>query len=282
MQTIPIKYLFKLMLLCALFVLQSYAQAEIKVTYYIPDASGSPVAATDEQGKVLWRKHYKPFGEEIEQGNASRNNHIGYTGHVHDKSTGLTYMGARYYDPIVGRFMAMDPAGVNPNDPRTFNRYVYANNNPYKFVDPDGRLSMLIEGIGVGLIGFGILTAVNPEKSKEMTAPLLQGWKSFNQDGNVDNDLVDGVLDGAEPGDKTKGRTTNWDKPGGMDQANNDFDKLVPSGAKPIDDSGDGDNGRKGVMEDGRKVNVRPNSSDGRPTLEIQNGKNKTKVRYND
>jgi len=143
MQITPIKQLFKLFLLSAFFALQSYAHAEIKVTYYIPDASGSPVAATDEQGKVLWRKHYKSFGEEIEQSEASRNNHIGYTGHVHDRSTGLTYMGARYYDPVVGRFMGMDPARVNPNDPRTFNRFAYANNSPYKYVDPDGRDAIL-------------------------------------------------------------------------------------------------------------------------------------------
>jgi RHS repeat-associated protein len=138
----PIKILLKLIVLLALYALQSYAQAEIKVTYYIPDASGSPVAATDEQGNVKWLKHYYPFGAEIlnepDQTN-SRNNNIGYTGHVNDRSTGLTYMRARYYDPVVGRFMGMDPAPVNPNDPRTFNRFAYANNNPYKYVDPDGR-----------------------------------------------------------------------------------------------------------------------------------------------
>jgi len=178
----------KLLLLSFAIFFHTAINAEIKVTYYIPDASGSPVAATDEQGKVLWRAHRMPFGAEVNKDPASSNNHIGFTGHVHDSSTGLTYMGARYYDPIVGRFMGMDPVGVNPEDPRTFNRFSYANNNPYKFVDPDGRLSILIESIGVGLIGFGILTAVNPEKSKEMTAPLLQGWKAFNEGGNDDGD----------------------------------------------------------------------------------------------
>jgi hypothetical protein len=40
------------------------------------------------------------------------------------------------------RFYGMDPAPVNPEDPRTFNRYNYANNNPYRYVDPDGRYSL--------------------------------------------------------------------------------------------------------------------------------------------
>jgi len=53
-------------------------------------------------------------------------------------------MGARYYDPIVGRFMVMDPVCVNPEDPRTYNRFAYAANNPYKYVDTDGRAFMFV------------------------------------------------------------------------------------------------------------------------------------------
>ena len=56
-----------------------------------------------------------------------------------DNQTGLSYMGARYYDPVIGRFMGVDPVGFQENNIHSFNRYAYANNNPYKFVDPDGR-----------------------------------------------------------------------------------------------------------------------------------------------
>ena len=137
--------IFRSTLFLIILLLQYPLNAETKITYYVPDASGSPIAAMDEEGNVKWRNHYKPFGEEIVKDSASANNHIGYTGHVHDRNTGLTYMGARYYDPVIGRFMAMDPAAVNPNDPKSFNRYAYGNNNLYKYVDPDGRKPLAIE-----------------------------------------------------------------------------------------------------------------------------------------
>ena len=66
-----------------------------------------------------------------------------------------------------------------------------------------------------------------------------------------------------------------------MDQANNDFDELIPDGGTAITDSKGGE-GRTGLTDDGRKVNVRTNSSDGRPTVEVQNGKKTTKIRYNE
>lgn len=46
-------------------------------------------------------------------------------------------MQARYYDPVIGRFYSNDPLGFR--DTHSFNRYAYANNNPYKFIDPDGK-----------------------------------------------------------------------------------------------------------------------------------------------
>ena len=45
----------------------------------------------------------------------------------------------RYYDPIIGRFLSVDPVLADPSSGADFNRYWYANNNPYRFTDPDGR-----------------------------------------------------------------------------------------------------------------------------------------------
>ena len=54
------------------------------------------------------------------------------------------YMQARYYDPVIGRFYSNDPVDAlghlsTPNGIHGFNRYAYANNNPYRYTDPDGR-----------------------------------------------------------------------------------------------------------------------------------------------
>jgi len=57
-------------------------------------------------------------------------------------------MKARYYGGPVGRFMSPDPVGVDARTGGNFNRYWYANNNPHKYVDPDGRqgkLAWLVE-----------------------------------------------------------------------------------------------------------------------------------------
>jgi RHS repeat-associated protein len=63
----------------------------------------------------------------------------GYTGHVQDAATGLVYMQQRYYDAQIGRFLSMDPVTTNSATGANFNRYWYADNNPYTFIDPTGR-----------------------------------------------------------------------------------------------------------------------------------------------
>jgi len=113
------------------------AYAERKTTYYHTDGLGSVIAASNESGALLWRKEYAPFGEQLDS--TGEQEKLAYTGKEHDDVTGLTYFGARYYDPHLGRFMGVDPVGFVDSNPMSFNRYAYVNNNPYKYVDPDGE-----------------------------------------------------------------------------------------------------------------------------------------------
>jgi RHS repeat-associated protein len=106
------------------------------IKYQHTDALGSPVAVTDANRVVIERYVYEPYGK-----SSSPDDKPGYTGHVEDAATGLTYMQQRYYDPGIGRFLSVDPVTADGNTGGNFNRYWYANNNPYKFTDPDGRQS---------------------------------------------------------------------------------------------------------------------------------------------
>ncbi|UNK49279.1 RHS repeat-associated core domain-containing protein [Lysobacter sp. S4-A87] len=113
----------------------AFAQQITTVEYIHTDALGSPVAVTDSNGTVIERAVYEPFGRVV--GGPTKDG-PGFAGHVLDASTGLNYMQQRYFDPVVGRFMSVDPVAVRPIGDN-FNRYWYANNNPYRFKDPDGR-----------------------------------------------------------------------------------------------------------------------------------------------
>lgn len=126
---------------CAVLVLvfaTALASAQI-ITYFHNDLSGTPMVATDASGNVVWKENYRPYGDRLNNPAAGANNRIGYAGKPFDAGTGLGYMGARYYDPLLGRFMGVDPAAVAPENLNGINRYAYANNNPYRYVDPDGH-----------------------------------------------------------------------------------------------------------------------------------------------
>jgi len=143
MNTNLVKKLWAGLLLAALLV--TPAQAET-VTYLHTDLLGSVVLETDQNRNVVQRYEYEPYGLP-RQAIADA---PGYTGHVHDAGSGLVYMQQRYYDPEVGRFLSVDPVGVDLARGANFNRYWYGNDNPYTYTDPDGRNA--VAGIG------GILT----------------------------------------------------------------------------------------------------------------------------
>lgn len=138
------------------FVALFAGRASAEITYIHTDVLGSPVAETNSSGGFV-KFHYKPFGETLE----AKRNDVGYTGHMEDKELGLTYMQARYYDPVIGRFYSNDPVGFN--NVHNFNRYAYGNNNPYKYIDPDGNNASIA-------IDIGIRIATNPNTPRAAAA----------------------------------------------------------------------------------------------------------------
>ncbi|MEE9322074.1 MAG: RHS repeat-associated core domain-containing protein [Granulosicoccus sp.] len=125
--------------LLAASVAEAAATDNETTVFYHNDLLGSPKAVTDEKGRVLWFENSRPFGNSTgrraSDGRALGDNaieaaetRIGYTGHTQDTGTGLVYMKARYYDPVIGRFYSNDPVGFTTANPMMFNRYAYANN----------------------------------------------------------------------------------------------------------------------------------------------------------
>jgi RHS repeat-associated protein len=134
-------------------------------TYFHLDPAGTPLMATNEAGAVVWKETYLPYGEKHQPSIAGGSNTIGYAGKPYDNATGLSYMGARYYNPTLGRFTGIDPVGFNPDNLHSHNRYAYANNNPYKYVDPDGRSPVAVAFIGAVGISLAVQDAYNGYQS---------------------------------------------------------------------------------------------------------------------
>jgi RHS repeat-associated protein len=112
------------------------------ITYYHNDLLGSPVVATNASGQVIWRESYRPYGERLTNDPNSASNKVWFTSRRQDAETGLVYMGARYYDPAIGRFLSVDPKRFDEANVHSFNRYAYANNSPYTYNDPNGKQSI--------------------------------------------------------------------------------------------------------------------------------------------
>jgi len=148
-----------LLLVCGLTAsISASATGRDEVVFYFNDALGSAVAAVSESGNLCWSEVYSGYGEKTIDSDHGLNGEgcgvlgeeRGYTGHTQDWETDLVYMQQRYYDASIGRFLSIDPLDADPNNPMTFNRYAYGNNNPYKYIDPDGRYATDYNADNVG------------------------------------------------------------------------------------------------------------------------------------
>jgi RHS repeat-associated protein len=106
------------------------------VTWLGNDHQDTTQVAVDDATQRVTKRRQTPFG-------ASRGEAVafpgekGFVGGTVDASTGLLHLGAREYDPVLGRFLSVDPV-LNPADPQQMNGYTYSGNNPVTKSDPTG------------------------------------------------------------------------------------------------------------------------------------------------
>jgi len=142
----------------------------------------------------------------------------------------------------------------------------------------------VIEKTAQALAAIGITIGMNGEEKKETHpkgVPSTSGNSATGMPPNGDdlddkNKAVNDILKNAKLGRETKGKTTQYEKNGGFNQANKEFNNLGLTNIREIPNIG-----RVGQLKDGTKVVVRNKSSDGRPTLEIQSSPKKIEIRYN-
>ena len=145
--------------------------------YISADHLGTARLVVDQNGNVIARHDYLPFGEEIPVSTVGRNGQWGtgndtinqkFTGKERDQESGLDYFGARYYGSALGRFTSPDPINLTNarirNPANTLNKYVYGGNNPLKYVDRDGKdITIFYEPEDYGHI---FLAVVNPDNGR--------------------------------------------------------------------------------------------------------------------
>jgi RHS repeat-associated protein len=105
------------------------------VTWLSSDHQGTATTAVDQGTLNATIRRQNPFG--VPRGTpAAWPNTRGFVGGTTD-NTGLTHLGAREYDPGIGRFISVDPV-QDLNDPQQWNGYTYAGSNPVTMSDPSG------------------------------------------------------------------------------------------------------------------------------------------------
>ncbi|MCL1482096.1 MULTISPECIES: RHS repeat-associated core domain-containing protein [unclassified Marinobacter] len=191
-----IKHLWALSLL--LLTALPLKAAEV-VTYYHNDHLGSPIASTDSSGAVVWQQTYDPWGLKLKTNTDAR----GYTGNWLDEETGLADHKARWYTSSIGRFTAIDPVKWHESNIHSFNRYAYASNSPYTYVDTNGRNAvtafggLLVEsynavmgkGFDIGRIQGALADGYNGEGAG-FASSLYQDAESFIPIGAIAGALV--------------------------------------------------------------------------------------------
>lgn len=124
-----------------------------KLTWLANDHQGTAQIAVNRETLAVDRRRQTPFGAP-RGGAASFPGERGFVGGTIDVSTGLVQLGARQYDPAIGRFISVDPL-LDPNDPQQWSAYAYANNSPITSSDPTGLVPMsCLDGAGSGTCSY--------------------------------------------------------------------------------------------------------------------------------
>jgi RHS repeat-associated protein len=111
------------------------------VQWLVGDHLGTTSLVLKADGTVHSEARHYPYGEERWSSGTLPTDYR-FTGQRSESGLGLVHMGARHYDPALGRFVSPDSIVPDFASPESLNRYTYCLGNPLVFVDPTGHASI--------------------------------------------------------------------------------------------------------------------------------------------
>uniref|UniRef100_A0AAU3GNM5 Polymorphic toxin-type HINT domain-containing protein n=1 Tax=Streptomyces sp. NBC_01401 TaxID=2903854 RepID=A0AAU3GNM5_9ACTN len=125
-----------------------------QLSFLVGDQNGTSELAIDAADQTEQQRRSTPFGDPRGSQPDSWPGSKGFVGGTQDTTTGLTHLGAREYDPSLGRFLSADPV-LDIADPQQMNGYAYGNSNPVTHSDPTGLCPADLCGNGYPIGGTG-------------------------------------------------------------------------------------------------------------------------------
>ncbi|MDP3949737.1 RHS repeat-associated core domain-containing protein [Microbacterium sp.] len=107
------------------------------MTWLFTNLEGSVDTQTVANTGVTQRNYRDPYGAPITMTGGVWGDGNGYMNKPATASSALTTVGARTYDPVLGKFLSVDPV-IDANLPQQNTGYTYSGNNPITYSDPSG------------------------------------------------------------------------------------------------------------------------------------------------
>jgi RHS repeat-associated protein len=109
------------------------------LNWTLSDHLGSSSVTTTANGTWYSELRYSAFGETRYSSGITPTDYR-YTGQLEQADVNLYYYNARWYDPALGRFIQADTIVPEPGSAKSYDRYMYVNNNPVRYTDPSGHI----------------------------------------------------------------------------------------------------------------------------------------------
>jgi len=159
------------------------------------DHLGTPIAATDERGRVAWRGDWDAFGG-LARAQGGFAQPLRLDGQYFDAETGLHDNVLRTYDPDAGRYLEPDPLGLAAG----LEPFAFADGNPLAATDPLGLILFAFDGTGNGATGLDGEDVSNVRKFFEQYEDPAKWYMAGVGRDDLDSGITGGALDWAQAG----------------------------------------------------------------------------------